>query len=222
MPSLDQAKASNSSYKFPAGTPVAVFVGGTSGVGEAMARIISNYASGNIDIVIVGRNRDAAEKTFASLPRPNGADGNPVLREFVACDASLMKNIKVACDELKSKLRKINYLVLSLGYLQFTKRDETEEGMDKMLVMRYYCRFKYITELMPLLESAKAANEDTSVLSILAPTPSNGAKVRLEDMDLKKSYSTFKCITATSVYNDIMIEARIFLKFPCSFVLTFA
>ncbi|KAF9024903.1 hypothetical protein BDZ89DRAFT_954226, partial [Hymenopellis radicata] len=82
---------SNAAFS-PSYTPVAVFVGGTSGVGEAMAKALASYLGGSLHLVIVGRNRDAAEKTFASLPRPEG-----VLREFVSCDAYLMRNITVSC-----------------------------------------------------------------------------------------------------------------------------
>ena len=208
MPSLAKVKASNASHSHAERTPVAVFVGGTSGVGEAMVQLMSRYNSGNVDLVIVGRNRAAAEKTFSSLPRPISVDGTPVRRDFISCDAFLMKNIIVACQELKSTLRKINHLVLSAGYMKFTNRDETEEGIDKMLGMRYYCRFKYTKELMPLLESARALGEDAAVLSILAPAMM-GFKVPLEDLGLKTSYSTLRCLTSASLYNDIMVEVRV-------------
>ncbi|KAF9011482.1 hypothetical protein BDZ89DRAFT_926193, partial [Hymenopellis radicata] len=79
----------------------------------------------------------AGGRTFASLPRPSG-----VKREFVYCDAFLMRNIVATCEEIKSRVDEINFLVLSAGYFRVTGHDETEEGLDRLLVMRYYCRFK--------------------------------------------------------------------------------
>lgn len=47
-------------------------------------------------------------------------------------------------------------------------RDETSEGMDKKLALNYYARWKFVHDLMPLLEKAKAAGEDARVLTVLA------------------------------------------------------
>lgn len=136
MPALPIVKAANEAFK-PSYVPVAVFVGGTSGIGEAMVKAVASYTGGNVHLVVIGRNRAAAEKTFASLPTPPlDEDGKPILREFMSCDASLMKNVSGTCTELGQKVSKINFLVLSAGFIQLSGREETEEGLDKMLALR--------------------------------------------------------------------------------------
>ncbi|KAF9014820.1 hypothetical protein BDZ89DRAFT_1141997 [Hymenopellis radicata] len=176
MPSLTDARASNATFK-PSYTPVAVFVGGTSGVGEAMAKALSSYLGGKLHLIIVGRNRAAAEKTFASLPHPEG-----VTREFLHCDAYLMRNIVATSEEIKSRVDKINFLVLSAGYFRVTGRDETDEGLDKMLVMRYYNRFKFAKELLPLLKCGSGQS------------------------GLRKNYRCWTAAAKPCVYNNVMIE----------------
>ncbi|KAF8987689.1 NAD(P)-binding protein, partial [Hymenopellis radicata] len=205
MPKLNFAKAANASFK-PSYIPIAVFVGGTSGVGEAMVKALSSYTSGRVHLVIIGRNRAAAAKTFSSLPRPTDGDGQPVLRDFVYCDAYLMKNITAACQELSEKLPKINFLVLSAGYFRPTGRVETEEGLDQMLVMRYYNRFKYTKELLPLLQKAKAAGEQAGMMSILGAGAVNITSIDTDDLDMKKKYGTMKAAGKSIGYNDIMVE----------------
>lgn len=51
--------------------PVAVFVGGTSGIGQGMAEAFNRHTKGNAHIVLVGRNRDAAEGIISKMKSAN-------------------------------------------------------------------------------------------------------------------------------------------------------
>ncbi|KAK0458815.1 uncharacterized protein EV420DRAFT_1308323 [Desarmillaria tabescens] len=131
MPELTVVRDFNTSWS-PSYTPVAVFIEGTSGIGEAMVKAIAHYTNG---LIIIGRNRSTAEKTFASIP--NTAE-DPVLREFIHCDAVLMTNIEVLTKQISELVYKpVNFLVLPAGYFQiWTGRDETEERIDRLLSLR--------------------------------------------------------------------------------------
>ncbi len=207
MPELATAKASNAKFS-PSYIPVAVVVGGNSGIGEAIVRAIARYTGGKVHLIIISRNRTTAEKILTSLPTATAEDGKPVLREFVFCDAELMENIKTTAADLSTRLTKINYLVLSAGYVNlWSKRQETEEGIDKLLGLRYYSRFKYVYELLPLLRNAKDAGEDVNVLSILAS--GMGRAIDVNDLALKHSYRAYKATMVSGSYNDIMVEVRL-------------
>lgn len=136
MPNLNQARAANAKLA-PQYDSVAVFVGGTAGIGEGMARVFAQHTAGHAHIVIVGRNRAAAEATIARFPK--GTKG-----EFVECDVTLMKNVKKTTDALVERLPKVNFLVLSTGIMTLKGRNETEEGIDKKLALHYYARWKFI------------------------------------------------------------------------------
>ncbi|KAK0203654.1 hypothetical protein DFS33DRAFT_1374106 [Desarmillaria ectypa] len=143
-----------------------VFVGGTSGVGEAIVKTLTHYTSRPVHLIIVVRNRSAAEKTFASIP--NTTEG-PSLREPIYCDAASMTNIEVLAKQISEIVNKINFLALSAGYFQ-----------RRLLSLRYYSRFRIIHELLPLLHRAQVAGEDAKVTSVLGVA--TGIPVNVDDL----------------------------------------
>jgi NAD(P)-dependent dehydrogenase (short-subunit alcohol dehydrogenase family) len=210
MPTLAVAKSSNAGYH-PSYLPVAVIFGGTSGIGQAMTETLAAYLNGRVHIVIVARNKVAADNIIASLPKPTASEAAGSKYEFMACDVTLMKGVHAACRELSERLPKINFLVLSAGVFSFSGREETEEGIDKKMASRYYSRWAIINGLLPSLRKAKEAGEDASVLSILGA--GMGPEVDLEDLGLKKGYSGWKAMTQTIGYNDLMIAVCYSISF---------
>lgn len=206
MPSFAEAVSANASWKPSYNEPVGVFIGGTSGVGQGMAEQFAKMTNGKAHMILVGRNRSAAERILDSMPTPEGEGSVTWRREFFQCDVSLMKNVKALSQTLIEQLPKINFLVLSAGALNFGGRDETEEGIDKQLAIRYYSRWKFIYELIPLLRKAKDAGEDARVMSVHGG--GNLKPVDLSDLAMKKNYGGLQAAGRSSVYNNYMIEVR--------------
>jgi NAD(P)-dependent dehydrogenase (short-subunit alcohol dehydrogenase family) len=204
MPSLSAVRAANAAFS-PSYIPVALFVGGTSGIGQATAEAFARYTKGQAHIVICGRNRAAAESTIASFPKSTKSK-----YEFVECDATLMKNVQSTTTSLMSTLPKLNYLFVTPGYLTLRGRDETSEGLDRKLALNYYARWKFTNDLMPLLRKAKDAGEDAKMLSVLSA--GHGGPIDLDDLGLKKGFSLYAAGVAAVTYNDLMIE--VCLTFP--------
>ncbi|KXN81959.1 hypothetical protein AN958_03367 [Leucoagaricus sp. SymC.cos] len=201
MPSLAIARKVNATFR-PKYTPVGVFIGGTSGVGGAMVEAFGRYTQGKSDIVIVGRREAAAESIFLSLPRPSD---QTYRREFIHCDVTRIKNVQNAAAEILSRYPKINFLILSTGFLTLKGRDETEEGLDTKLAVHYYSRWKFIKDLIPSLNNAIKAGEDAKVLSVLGA--GKGGEINLDDLGLKKTFSTMNAALQAPTYNDLMMEA---------------
>ena len=209
MPSFAAIRTSNAAFTHSS-HPVGVFVGGTSGIGEAMARAFAEHTKGDSDIIIVGRHRASAENIFSSLPMPTSistseSDKSTPAREFVQCDVTLMKNIQEATRRILTEHPKINYLVMSPGFMTMAGRDETEEGIDKKLAVHYYARWKFLFDLLPALRKANESGEKGAVMSILAA--GKGGAIDLEDLALKTGYSVPRVALIAPTYNDLMLEA---------------
>ena len=168
-----------------------------------MALTFAEHTKGNSNIVIVGRNRAAAERSFASiLAFPSGSD-KPA-REFVQCDVSLMKNVQTATKDILSRYPKINYLVMSPGIMTMSGRDETEEGIDKKLAVHYYARWKFLHDLLPALMKANDAGEEGAVMTVMGA--GKGGSIDLEDLAMKSGYSVTRAGLVVPTYNDLMLE----------------
>ncbi|KAI0779380.1 NAD-P-binding protein [Fomes fomentarius] len=200
MVALSAARAANAAFK-PSYFPIAVFVGGTSGIGRATAEAFARYTKGNAHIVIVGRNKSAADEIIASFPKPTAPGAR---HEFVSSDVFLMRNVQTTTTALRERLTKINFFVLSPGLFNFRGRDETAEGIDKRLGLHYYTRWKFIYDLLPLVRKAKEVGEDAKVMSVLAA--GYGGAIDLNNLGLKKSYSLARAGLTSPTYTDLMFE----------------
>jgi NAD(P)-dependent dehydrogenase (short-subunit alcohol dehydrogenase family) len=69
MPPVQAVRAANASLSLL--NPVAIFVGGTSGIGEHTAYKLAQYSK-NPQIHIVGRKQDAANRVIEELRKING------------------------------------------------------------------------------------------------------------------------------------------------------
>lgn len=91
---------------------VAVFPGGTSGIGEYSVLALAKHAR-RPKIYLVGRSQSAADRIIAECKRLN-PEGQYF---FLATDASLIKNVDDVCRQLRGKEKAINLLFLSIGSL---------------------------------------------------------------------------------------------------------
>lgn len=224
MPSLVEARSSNASFR-PDYIPVAVFIGGTGGIAAEVAVLLARYTNGRIHVIIAGRNRLDGVKVLESLAKPlayrdeeanntSDSDSQQLLREFVFCDASSLRSVRTASENIHKLLRtqgqRINFLVFSAGYGNYFKSFDTMDGLDLQLMMRYYHRFKMAFELMPLLRNARDNEQDAKFLSILGSGikwPVNPSDFGFKNLGvLGRMFKAFQTGLASAVYMDIMIE----------------
>jgi hypothetical protein len=95
--------------------PVAVIIGATSGIGEAILKQFVKSCASNSDLkprcYLVGRNADAAARIINECKQLNS--NAEVI--FLKWDISLMTETEKLCNEIKKRETYLNLLVLSAG-----------------------------------------------------------------------------------------------------------
>ncbi|KAH7406136.1 hypothetical protein DE146DRAFT_609631 [Phaeosphaeria sp. MPI-PUGE-AT-0046c] len=201
MVSLDHVRTSNSNLKnFPANL-VAVFVGGTSGIGLYTARELARNAT-SPHIYLIGRNQTEASKIIEELKAINASSKV----SFIQKDVSLLKNVDEVCKEIKAKETQVNLLFMTCGYFVLTGRDETSEGLDKKFALHYYSRMRFINQLQPLLNAAATAKTLSRAVAVLDPQPGLASEPRWSDLSLKTSFSLKNCMLHASSMTNLMFS----------------
>jgi len=213
---ITHARASNEQFK-PTTRPVALFLGGTSGIGQAMAEQLARQTNGRAQIVLLGRNQEAADRIIATFPRtPDGTSpGGESKYSFVKVDATSMAQIRSAAAKLSTELDKINFIVVTAGYSTLKGRDETPEGIDRKMACNFYARFRFIHDLVPLVHKAAERGEQTGVMSVF--DAGSGSAIDLDDLGLTKGFTLRKAHDHVVTYKDAVFEVRhipIYLTLP--------
>ncbi|KAJ7465516.1 NAD-P-binding protein [Mycena latifolia] len=170
MPSLSTVRASNAAYKSTY-LPVGIFLGSTSGIRRGTAEAFTRHINGLAYIILVGRNAAAAQSFLESFPKPApGSTSLPWKHEFVECDACLVRNAHATATALAARpdLPRLHFLVLTAGYIGLGGREDTEEGLNRMLVLKHYSWWVFVEGLLPALRRAREAGEPAGVMTELA------------------------------------------------------
>ncbi|KAF7365852.1 hypothetical protein MVEN_00459600 [Mycena venus] len=200
MPTLTAIRASNAAWQ-PSYTPVGIFVGGTSGIGEGTVDAFARHTNGNAHIILVGRNRAAATSILARVPKPS-TPGRECTREFLPCDLSLIANAKRAAAALAARFpRGVNFVFLSAGAISLSGLDLTEENVDRQMAALYYSKWALIDGLLPALRAARAAGEDARVAAI--HTAGRGGPIDLADLGLMKARGAGGLASVQKVFRDV-------------------
>jgi NAD(P)-dependent dehydrogenase (short-subunit alcohol dehydrogenase family) len=104
---LAAVRASNSSLSKQKGL-IALFVGGTSGIGESTLRAFAKETSGS-KIYLIGRSEEAAAKI-----KETEAEADI---DFIKADLTLLSEVDRVCDIVQQKETKVNLLFMSPGIL---------------------------------------------------------------------------------------------------------
>ncbi|KAF8909245.1 hypothetical protein CPB84DRAFT_1813000 [Gymnopilus junonius] len=155
MVSLSDVHASNSriSSSLPAGL-VAVFVGGTNGIGEPR-------------VYFIGRSQDAGDRILAECKTLN-TDGEFT---FIKADVSLLSVVDEISRDIKSKEKAINLLFLTAGSPAFGEK--TSEGLAFPAVLVHYSRARFIVNLLPLVQRATSLRRVVTVAAGSKESPIN-------------------------------------------------
>ncbi|KAB8235843.1 putative short-chain dehydrogenases/reductase [Aspergillus alliaceus] len=207
MVGINEVRRSNATLHARNGSFVAVFVGGTSGIGEATAKELTKVIK-KPTIHLIGRNAVAGSKILEELKSAN-PEGT---FHFIQSDISLLKNVDEACSEIKQKEKAIDLLFLSTGHLA-TSKQNTKEGLENNHALRYYSRMRFVHNLLPLLSASETPARVVTVLG-----GGQEGKIEEDNLDLQKSWSFMKSTTYAATMNSLAVEHLATLHPSISFV----
>ncbi|KAI1622614.1 hypothetical protein EDD37DRAFT_635466 [Exophiala viscosa] len=182
MVAVKDIKLNNESIKTPSSNPVAVFVGGTGGIGRSALQALLKYTS-SPTVYLVGRDPSRLEKQISELKTLNTS---ATIIPIIANDLTLVREAQKAADEIASKASRVDYLIMSAGFLNFNSApDYTAEGLDKITAIRYHARMAFLVKLLPLLRQSSAPR----VISVLAGGGEGALDLNDLGMTSAKNYS---------------------------------
>lgn len=174
----------------------ALVVGGTGGIGQAIAVQLAN-ASAASHVTIAGRNATGGQEMAAQAQHKNLA--------FKKVDASLMKDVRRFCDEFKQENpAPLDVLVMTQGILTMQSRNPTAEDIDFKMALHYYSRMLFVRQL----ESLGALSPKAVVMTVLDGTRGNfnGRSIVWDDPDLKQSFSLSRAADHCISFTDAMVQ----------------
>jgi len=200
MVSYKDILASNASINDATAPRIAVFIGGTSGIGMFTIRaLVATGAS--IRIYLVGR-KSSEERMHAFMQELHAI--NPKAEViWTEGEVALLAETKRICDVIKSKESRVDLLFLTTGYAPFSERRETSEGLEITQSLEYYSRMLFVLHLLPLLGEAEAAR----VVSVLGGGLERAA-INLDDLDLAKpgNFNVMKAQMQYAAMNTMALE----------------
>lgn len=183
MVAYADVQASNALINDATAPRVAVFVGGTSGVGKLTVRALVGTGA-SLRIYLVGR-KSSEERTMAFIQELHAI--NPKAEViWTEGEISLLAETSRLCQVIKGKETRIDLLFMTAGYAPFGPREETAEGLEITQSLEYYSRMLFVLLLLPLINRA----ESPRVVSVLAGGRER-ANMNLADMDLKQDPENF-------------------------------
>jgi hypothetical protein len=129
MPSIAAIRSHNALSKIA--NTRSLVVGGTSGIGEAIARRLALAGS---NVTIVGRNIEAGNSIVESIKEAGGT------ASFSQLDVSLVKNAKEFGVRFCKEESRLDYLVITAGIMKVQGRVNTSEGLDEKYSTHYFAR----------------------------------------------------------------------------------
>jgi NAD(P)-dependent dehydrogenase (short-subunit alcohol dehydrogenase family) len=202
MVSYKEIKASNENIDDITAPRVAVFAGGTSGIGKLTIKALVS-AGASLKIYLVGR-KNSSERMQEYIKGLTAINSKAEII-WTEGEISLLAETKRVCEGIKQKESHVDLLFLTAGYAPFGGRNETPEGVEITQSLGYYSRILFIQHLLPLLKKAEGAPR---VISVLAGGLERANSIDVDDLDLKKpgNFSAMKAQAQYGAMNTVTMD----------------
>jgi NAD(P)-dependent dehydrogenase (short-subunit alcohol dehydrogenase family) len=196
MPHLTTIRQSNAQLTASTIPKVAVFVGGTAGIGKLTLSALVELGF-ECKAYIVGRQSSYASfKPFAESLKATNAKAQIV---WIEGEVSLLSEAQRICEHIKTLEKHVDLLFMTTGYAPMGGRQNTEEGLDTAHALALYTRVTFTIQLLPLLRTAPHAR----VISVLAGGMENARLLDVSDLNFEKP-SAFRWFGVSQFHMSMM------------------
>jgi NAD(P)-dependent dehydrogenase (short-subunit alcohol dehydrogenase family) len=165
------------------GIKVAI-VGGTSGLGRALSRLMALRGA---SAIVVGQTfRDA---------------GVPGIK-FMKADLSLMREAKRVGEALPAET--LDIVIFTTGIFAGPKRETTADGIERDLAVSYLNRLVILREIAPRLGKARNGARTKPRVFVMG-FPGTGQAGTLDDLNAEKSYKAMPVHMNTVAGNEVLV-----------------
>ena len=165
-----------------------VVTGGTSGIGEVAALRLAEQGD---RIVLIARDPARADATLAKLRAAHSG----ALHTVHLADLSSLAEMKRVAGEIANTEARIDVLINNAGAV-FTSRRESVDGLEMTFAVNHMAYFVVTNILLPNLKATPGAR----IVSTASMAHSSG-KIDFDDLQLRKSYSTFRAYGTSKLMN---------------------
>lgn len=200
MVSNTEIQASNALINNTTAPRIAVFIGGTSGIGKLTLKALV-HTGASLRIYLVGR-KASFEQTHSFIQDLHAVNPNAEII-WTEGEVSLLSETRRICEHIKSAESRVDLIFLTTGYAPFGPRAVTAEGLEIAQSLEYYTRVLAVIHLLPLLHAAEAPR----VISVLGGGLEM-ACIDVDDLDLERpgNFSGFKAQPQYMAMNTMMWE----------------
>jgi NADP-dependent 3-hydroxy acid dehydrogenase YdfG len=133
MVNLSTITTNNDALRNSSARHVAVFVGGTAGIGKLTLAEMSDLGM-NLKVYVIGRKSSyAAFKAHSDALCAKNPDTEIV---WIEGEVSLLAEVKRVCGEIKKREERVDLLFMTTGYAPFGGRESTSHNI---LSYRAWC-----------------------------------------------------------------------------------
>jgi NAD(P)-dependent dehydrogenase (short-subunit alcohol dehydrogenase family) len=164
----------------------AAVVGGTGGLGRAIARVLAAQGAA---VTVVGQ-------TF----RDDGVAGIT----FVRADLSRMREAQRVAKELPAE--RLDLLLFTSGIFAAPTRQETAEGLERDMAVSYLSRALMLRDLAPRLGTQRTGNRGSlKPRVVIMGYPGSGQAGTLGDLNAERAYSAMTVHMNTVAGNEMLV-----------------
>jgi retinol dehydrogenase-12 len=165
-----------------------LITGATSGIGYGIAK---GLASLNHDLILIGRDQSRGQQVVEQL-RNHSQNAAITYHNIDLCS---QKQIRQACEEIRSKHPQIDVLINNAGV--WTSRCElTEEKIEKQFAVNHLAYFLLTHILYPNV----ARSPDGRIINIGSDSHKFG-RINFDDLNLERSYHGLKAYGQSKLAN---------------------